>query len=454
MAVSNVRAILLSAHDDVAAALDPVEQGGVITVTHNTSGETVTELVARQTIPFGHKVALHDIAQGHRVNRYGFPIGIATTEIKKGEHVHCHNMRSMLSPVSKQESKSPAVRPAQWVHDLVNSCLQAVGAHSEGAQAMATAVTEAHLRGVETHGLRRLRPYVTRLRSGGVNPKAQLQADQNQALLKIDGRNGIGHHVAAFAANAVSDAARQFGIAIALVRNSNHFGFAGYYATLIAGQGQVGIVTSNGQVCVAPEGSTKPLLSNNPIAIAAPTGRIDSYLELDLATSVTSRANVVETARSAGLLPDGWAQDEDGKPTRDPAAALAGSLLAFGGEKGFGLLVALEALTGVLSGGAYAHQVSSKEAAPDAPEGTAHTLIAIELEKAIGAEAYARRLDDLLHRLKTLPTRTSADPIRYPGERRWDLRRQRLREGVPLSDAELGDVVSLTRELGIKNPVT
>ncbi len=286
MAVSNVRAILLSAHDDVAAALDPVEQGGVITVTHNTSGETVTELVARQTIPFGHKVALHDIAQGHRVNRYGFPIGIATTEIKKGEHVHCHNMRSMLSPVSKQESKSPAVRPAQWVHDLVNSCLQAVGAHSEGAQAMATAVTEAHLRGVETHGLRRLRPYVTRLRSGGVNPKAQLQADQNQALLKIDGRNGIGHHVAAFAANAVSDAARQFGIAIALVRNSNHFGFAGYYATLIAGQGQVGIVTSNGQVCVAPEGSTKPLLSNNPIAIAAPTGRIDSYLELDLATSV------------------------------------------------------------------------------------------------------------------------------------------------------------------------
>jgi LDH2 family malate/lactate/ureidoglycolate dehydrogenase len=109
---------------------------------------------------------------------------------------------------------------------------------------------------------------------------------------------------------------------------------------------------------------------------------------LDLATSVTSRANVVEAARSGGLLPDGWAQDENGMPTRDPASALAGSLLAFGAEKGCGLLVALEALTGVLSGGAYADQVSSKEASPDAPEGTAHTMIAIDLEKAIGADLY------------------------------------------------------------------
>ena len=307
MAVSKVRAILLASNDDVAAALDTVESGGLITVVHNTSGEAVAELVARRAIPFGHKIAVRDIANGHRVNRYGFPIGIATSEIKKGEHVHGHNMRSMLSPASKQEAEPSAMRPARWVHDVVKGCLQAVGAHSEGAEAMATAVTEAHLRGVETHGLRRLRPYVTRLRSGGVNAKARPQADQNQGLVRIDGGNGIGHHVAAFAANAASDAARQFGIAIALVKNSNHFGFAGYYATLIAGRKQLGIVTSNGQVCVAPGGSTKPLLSNNPIAIAAPTGQPDSYLELDLATSVTSRANVVEAARSGRLLPDGWA---------------------------------------------------------------------------------------------------------------------------------------------------
>jgi len=303
---------------------------------------------------------------------------------------------------------------------------------------------------VETHGLRRLRSYVMRIRSGGVDAKAQPAIDRRQALLMIDGRNAIGHYVATDAAKAVSAAARQFGVALALVRNSNHFGFAGYYATLIAEQGQIGIVTSNGQVCVAPEGATKALLSNDPLAIAAPTGRDDAFLELDLAMSVTSRANVVAAAKSGVVLPPGWAQDSEGCATRDAAAALAGSLLAFGGGKGFALLVALEAITGVLAGGAYADQVSSKEAAPNAPEGTAHTMIAIDLGQSIGGEAYAKRLDDMLDRLRKLPTSADAEAIRYPGERRWQLRRERLRDGIPLSPADLTDVLALAKELGIE----
>ena len=145
---------------------------------------------------------------------------------------------------------------------------------------MADAVTEAHLRGVETHGLRRLRPYIERIRSGGVDAAARPQVGAKNALLIVDGRNGIGHHVATVAAKAVSDAARRFGIAVALVRNSNHFGFAGHYATMIAAERQLALVTSNGQVCVAPEGGTQSLLSNNPLAIAAPM-RADRFLELD-----------------------------------------------------------------------------------------------------------------------------------------------------------------------------
>jgi LDH2 family malate/lactate/ureidoglycolate dehydrogenase len=255
--------------------------------------------------------------------------------------------------------------------------------------------------------------------------------------------------VATVAAKAVSDAARRFGIAAALVRNSNHFGFAGYYATMIAAERQLGIVTSNGQVCVAPEGATQPLLSNNPLAIAAPTGRNDAFLELDLATSITSRANIVEAAKSRTFLPSGWAQDREGQPTRDPKAALDGSLLAFGGPKGFALLLALETLTGVLSGGAYGEQVSSKEAAPEAPEGTVHMMIAIDLNKSIGTDAFSHRLDDLLQRLAGLPMKDGAPQARYPGERRWRLRRDRMRRGIPISAAELNDALGLARELGV-----
>ena len=450
MAVKPVRAILLAAKDDVAATLAAAEPATPIAVTLNTSGETVREISIQQAIPFGHKVAIRDIARGAPIIRYGYPIGVATANIKQGEHVHSHNMRSALSPAPASKEQPREVRTAEWVRRLVADLMRAGGARAEAADAMAAVVTEAHLRGVETHGLRRLRPYFMRIRSGGVDAKAQSAIEHRQAVLMIDGCNAIGHYVATGAAKAVSEAARKFGVAVALVRNSNHFGFAGYYATLIAEQGQIGIVSSNGQVCVSPEGATKSFLSNDPLAIAAPTGRNDAFLELDMAMSVTSRANVVEAAKSGVLLPPGWAQDSEGHATRDAAAALAGSLLAFGGGKGFALLVALEAMTGVLAGGAYADQVSSKEAAPNAPEGTAHTMIAIDLGQSIGGEAYARRLDDMLERLRKLPTSANADAIRYPGERRWQLRRERLRDGIPVSSADLTDVLGLAKELGVK----
>ena len=449
MAVSVVRAILLQRDDDVAAVLEAAAAHAAVAVTLGTSGKTVGDLTLRQEVPFGHKVAVRDIGKGKPVHRYGFAIGIATVDIKQGDHVHSHNMRSMLSPAAKEETKPLTLRPAQWIHELVKNSLHAVGASADSSEAMADAITEAHLRGVETHGLRRLRSYIARIRSGGVDGKARPQVSGKNALISVDGNNGIGHYVATCAAKAASNAARQSGIAIALVRNSNHFGFAGYYATLIAARKQLGIVTSNGQVCVAPEGAKRPLLSNNPLAIAAPLPNPDRFLELDLATSATSRANIVEAARSGAVLPPGWAQDADGNPTRSPGAALEGSLLAFGGSRGFALLVALEALTGVLCGGAFADQVSSKEAAPNAPEGTAHTMIAIDLEAAVGADSYSDRLEQLVGRLLALPRSAAADAIRYPGERRWKLRSERLRHGIPLSDAEIRDAVRLVKELGI-----
>lgn len=449
--MSRVRAVLLEPEDDVAAVLADAAAGARIAVTLNSSGDVVREIAARQPVPFGHKIAVRQLSSNEKIRRYGQPIGAAVTSIAEGEHVHTHNMRSLLSPAVTAAASVAAVRPAAWLQGLGKAILESAGAIPEAADAMAEALTEAHLRGVETHGFRRLRPYLSRIRAGGVDAMAHPHVVSNDAILTIDGRNGIGHYVATCAAEAVAESARRSGVALALVRNSNHFGFAGYYATRIAAHGQIGIVTSNGQVCVGPEGAKRPLLSNNPLAIAAPTRRADAFLELDLATSVTSRANIVAAAASGMLLPQGWARDRDGKPTRDAKAALDGSLLAFGGPKGFALLFALEAITGVLSGGAYADQVSSKESAPDAPEGTVHMMIAIDLNKAIGPDAFLDRLDDLITRLADLPMSSEA-PARYPGQRRWQLRRERMRAGVPLPAGELDDLIALAKEAGIDVP--
>jgi LDH2 family malate/lactate/ureidoglycolate dehydrogenase len=449
VAVIPIRAVLLDASDDVAAVLGELPVEGTASIVSGTTGEVVAAVTARNAIPFGHKIAIRPIIGGSKIKRYGYPIGMATEDIREGEHVHIHNMRSLLSPARDEKTDDRVVRSAEWVRHAVVACLHAVGAGPDAADLMADALTEAHLRGVETHGLRRLRPYLERIKSGGVDAKADIQATHHGALIKIDGRNAIGHFVAARAADIVSETARHHGIAIGLVRNSNHFGFAGYYATRIAAAGQLGIVTSNGQVCVAPAGARRALLSNNPLAIAAPTGRHDAFVELDLATSVTSRANVAEAARSGALLPAGWAQDGDGQGTRDAADALAGSLLSFGGAKGFALLFALEAMTGVLDGGAYADQVSSKEAAPNAPEGIGHTLIAVDLKMALGANEFEGRMGDLIARLLALPVSTATPPLRYPGQRRWSLRARRLRDGIPLASHEFRDVCDLARSLGV-----
>lgn len=450
MAVKSVRAILLEPNDNVAAALDIAPKGSAVSVTISTSGEVVGRLTSRQDIPFGHKIALYHIAEGSQVMRYGFPIGVATAPIKEGEHVHSHNMRSLLSPIVDRSTTERERRPASWIRDIVYGCIAAAGAPPDAADAFAEAILEAHLRGVETHGLRRVRPYIARIRSGGIDPRGRPLIKPTQAIQHIDGCNGIGHFVATVAAKAVSEAARRHGVGVALVRNSNHFGFAGYYATQIASEGQLGLVISNGQVCVSPKGATKPFLSNNPLAIGAPTSRKNAFLELDLAASVTSRAHVVEAARTWAPLPRGWAQDAYGRQTRSAQAALAGSLLAFGGDKGFALLLALEAMTGVLGGGLYGDQILSKDGATNAPEGASHTFIAIDLAMALGVDAYGSRLDDLLRRLKALSRGPETEPFRYPGERRWKLREERLREGAPIAGADLRDISALATELNVK----
>lgn len=443
------RAIKLDPRDNVAALLESVAQDGpVAIVAAGRPGETQI-MSAMTAIPAGHKIALDAIAIGADVTRYGYTIGTASADIRPGEHVHSHNLRSRLSPQDKAASPPRVTRDAVWVRGLVANIAVQSGASPQAAADMADALTEAHLRGVETHGLRRLRPYIQRIRSGGVDGGAFPIVTGDFAALSVDGRNGIGHHVAAQAARAVSEAARRFGIGIAAVRASNHFGFAGHYAALIAGQGQVGLVMSNGQVCVGPAGAKRAILSNNPIAIAAPLPDGNEMIELDLAMSATSRAHIVEAAKAGRMIPDSWAQDDDGNPTQDASSALAGSLIAFGGERGFALLFAMEAMTGLLSGGAYADKVSSKEAAPDAPEGTSHTLIAIDPAMLGGADAYRHRAADLVTRLTGLPMKDGVPPPRYPGQRRWALRRERLANGIPLTHNDEADLVALAAECGI-----
>jgi LDH2 family malate/lactate/ureidoglycolate dehydrogenase len=402
-----------------------------------------TTVVARADIPFGHKIALRALEAGEPVVRYGGRIGRLTAPVAAGEHIHVHNLESSLSP-HKASGDAPvtATISATELNERIMRALGDAGVADNPARDFAEQTVEAHLRGVETHGLRRIKPYLARIRAGAVDAAAEPVVERYGALLRIDGRNAIGHHVAGVTADAVAAAAGEIGAAVALIRNSNHFGFAGYYATRIARQDKVAIVTSNGQVCLGPDGALRPLLSNDPIAVAAPLGD-ETFFEFDMATSKTSRANVAMAAQRGEPIAPGVALDAAGLPTTDAAAALAGVLLPAADGRGFGLVAAIELLTGVITGGAYADLVASKESASQVPEGTAHFMVAIDLDKALGRDVALQRIGDFAERLAGVPVREGATPSRYPGSRRWQLRAQRLRDGIPLTDDDVEILQSL-----------
>lgn len=445
--IADQRAIQLHPDDNVATLISTAERGAGIRVTCSWDpAGSGNEIVLKNRVPAGHKVAVAPIGAGEPVRKYGSAIGRATKAIGIGELAHVENVASTFSPshdrVSTDAESEEILVPHAQLRAAVDRVLATHGVPSAAAEALADHIVEAHLRGVETHGIRRLKPYLARIRAGGVDAAVDPRFEADGSVIRVDGRNGIGHHVARIAAKNVCAAARRHGSAVALVRNSNHFGFAGYYATQIAAEGMVGLVTSNGQVVLGPDGARKAIFSNDPVAVGA---SIDdgAFFELDMATSVTSRARIGMAAERGETIAEGLALDENGRPTRDAKAAMKGVLLPFGGAKGFAFVTAIELLTGILGGGRYADQVASKEADASAPEGTCHFLMAIDLEKAIGRDAFVERLRDLIARMRNLPMRDGMEPPRYPGQRRWEMRRNRQQNGVPLSRKDASSLAEL-----------
>lgn len=407
--------------------------------------------VLQEDIQPGHKVALSVISKGAPVVKYGLPIGIARLDVPAGAWVHVENVRSRFAPDDTSDASAETVCASIWpesLFEVVRDVLQAAGAEADVAVDAARHCTSAEERGVSTHGIRRLPALVARLRAGGIDGSALPRVESDGSIVRVDGLNGLGHHVARLATDAVIKAARSNGIAVALVRNSSHFGYAGFYATQIAKAGMVGIAISNGQVLVGPPGARKAIFSNNPLALAAPVGG-SGIFEFDMATSVTSRARIAMAAEAGEAITSGVALDRNGHATTNATEALEGILLPLGGEKGFGFIAALEVLTGVLPGGAYADQVISKQASPGLAEGTSHFLMAISPAACGGEDAFRARMADLERRVTDLPMAPGYSAARLPGARRAALAKECANSGIPLGKPAVDILRNLANEFGL-----
>ena len=361
-------------------------------------------------------------------------------------------------------TQAPPRRSIDALQDFATRCFVAAGLAVHDAELVADTLIAAELRGVTSHGLVRLPVYLGNLKDGLVDARAEpaLVADA-PAVALVDGKRAMGQVASKFGMDLAIARAREHGIGAVAVRNSNHFGAGAYWAMLALPEQMIGVALTNGASAMAPTGGVTALLGNNPIAVASPAGS-ELPIVLDMAQTMVARGWIKLAAMRGQPLPNGWAQDAQGRPTTDPAAALDGSLLPIGGYKGYGLSVVVELLTAALSGAAMgpalenmgftagAHEEARYPVHEVGGTGTGHFFAAIDIARFMPLDAYAARVDALVRTMKASQLAEGVEAILLPGEREFSTERSRRAEGLPLSEEVAAELRAASELTGVPVP--
>jgi LDH2 family malate/lactate/ureidoglycolate dehydrogenase len=332
--------------------------------------------------------------------------------------------------------------------NLGEAILEGHGVPKADARLVAESLVVADAWGHPSHGMLRLPWYVARLKSGAMHAVTEeaVLVDVG-ALAVIDGNDGIGQIVTERACSSAVERARQHGVGVVGVRNSNHFGTAAYWTRRMADSGMVGILTTNGSPAMAPWGGREKTVGANPWSIATPGGSRGPVV-LDIANILVARGKVYSALQKGEQIPDSWALDADGVPTVDPRAAIEGLLQPMAGHKGYGISFMMDILSGVLTGSGFATDVAGPYV-PDARSRCGHLVIALDIETMIGREAFDERIDRLIDITKGVPLAAGAKEIFYPGEIEDRAHARAATEGVWLPAKTVQELRELADEAGV-----
>jgi len=336
---------------------------------------------------------------------------------------------------------------------LKNYCRTIMTAHgvdADCAETVADMLIDAELTGVATHGVSRLAIYVERVDRGLVSKRGDARIiRESPSALAIDAGNSFGAVGAKFAMEACIRKARGTGCCFAAVKNSNHFGTAAYYTRMAARAGMIGFCCTNLTAKIAPHGAAEPFMGTDPISVAVPS---DGYpVVLDMTPSAAALGKLILAQKLGKDIPLGWALDRDGRPTADPAAGRAGSLIPIGGAKGSGLALMVEVLSGILSGAGTATHLHDLYAF-DAPQGVGHFLGAVDVSHFIDADAFRAGVSAMAGEIKALRRAEGVDEVLLPGERSARSAEKKSVEGVEVPEAVCAELAALGAPYGVALP--
>lgn len=330
---------------------------------------------------------------------------------------------------------------------ILLSFLKKLGANSRETKAVTNVVSEADLRGKNSHGLLRFPTQVRRAINGLIKTNVKVKVVRTRpSVALVDGQRGFGQFVATEATRMAVRKAKRAGIAAVGIVNSNHIGMAGYYAELAAKEDMIGIVLTITEPLVHPFGGVEPIIGTNPIAIAIPTGR--RLISLDMATSSGSIGKIMEAKVKGSTIPPEWALDADGRPTTDPDLALRGALSPVGGPKGYGLGLAIEVLAGGLVGASMGRNVAGTlDNTRTCTKGD--LVIAIDIPSFSPRARFQRSVEDFVRDLKASRKASAKNEILLPGERGLLIKEERMKNGIPIEDSVIQELRDVAKELGL-----
>lgn len=323
--------------------------------------------------------------------------------------------------------------------DLVTRALERAGASRPQAEPAAVALATAEAQGLSSHGLARAPLYCAHLRSGRTDGRAEPRiASEKPAAVLIDAAFGMAFAACALAVKEAIARAQSNGAAFAGVTNSNHFGVAALHLAPVAEAGLVGLAFGNSPAAMAPWGGKRPLFGTNPIAAVFPR-RDGAPLMIDLSLSEVARGKLLVAAREKKPIPPTWALDRDGRPTTDPQAGLAGSMLPAGGVKGAILALVVELLCVALTGAAFGFEADSFFSETGNRPRVGQAFLVLDPGALAGRETYLERLEILIGAM------LADGDVRLPGERRRENEARARQNGVAIEDALYQELRKLAR---------
>ncbi len=348
---------------------------------------------------------------------------------------------------------------------FITDAFVGVGVPREEAAICTDVLLESDRRGIESHGCNRFKPiYIDRIWAGIQQPTTFFEiVKETPTTAVVDGHDGMGQVIGHKAMTMAIEKAKKYGLGMVAVRNSCHYGIAGYYATMATKAGCIGITGTNARPSVAPTFGVEGMFGTNPLTVGIPSDEPFDFL-LDCATSITQNGKVEYYARIGEDVHPGTIVDQNGNAVEGDAGealkmirggtaaltALGGIGEALGGYKGYGYAMIVELLCAVLQDGMFGKDLDGKDESGNIrPYGLGHFFIAIDTEHFLGEEACRKKTGDILRSIRASRKAPGADRIYTAGEKEYEIWLSRRDSGVPINESVQAEMVAVRDRLGL-----